>query len=126
VITVPVVTAAAVLDEMTDLVLSFGLDRNTERWMLRKIDDLKESLINGNGQICSGSGSLSHLMWFAERNLTSNQYAQLSVLATKLQVAAGCVTANVRGNQSAKNAVAGRTTPPARPTPKSSGGHEPR
>ena len=126
-ITVPVVTATDILDQMSNLVASFNIDRNTERWMLRRIDDLQASLDYGNGQICSGSGTLSHLMAFAVRNLSSADYATLSALSTKLQDAAGCATASVRGNPaSPRNAVAGLATPPAQSTPKSSGGHGPR
>src|SRR5438445_6767925 len=43
-VTVPVVTAADVLDQMSALVVSFNLDRNTERWLLKKTGDTKDSL----------------------------------------------------------------------------------
>ena len=90
VVTIAAESAADVLDDMSTLVISFNVDRNTERWLLRKIDDLNASLAYGNSQVCSGSGTLAHLMSFAQRTLTSDQYAALSALSTKLQVAAGC------------------------------------
>jgi PKD repeat protein len=90
VVTVPAVTAADVLNDMSGLVLSFDLDRNTERWLLKKIDDTTASLAYGNGQICSSSGTLDHLMAFAQRTLTNDEYAALSGLSTNLQAAAGC------------------------------------
>lgn len=76
---------------MSGLVLSFGLDRNTERWLLKKIDDLQTSLAYGNDQVCSTSGTLAHLMAYAERTLTTDEFAALSALATKLEAAAGCI-----------------------------------
>jgi PKD repeat protein len=90
VVTIASESAADMLADMSTLVLSFNLDRNTERWLLRKIDDLNASLAYGNSQVCSSSGTLAHLMSFAQRTLTSDQYAALSALSTKLQVAAGC------------------------------------
>jgi hypothetical protein len=98
VVTVPVETPAVVLDEMSSLIVSFELDRNTERWLLKKIDDLRDSLTTGNSQVCSDVGTLSHLLAFAERTLTSDQYAALNALATKLKAAAGCVGFDVRPN----------------------------
>lgn len=126
VITVPAVTAAEVLDQMSGLILSFGLDRNTERWMLKKLDDIRGSLDFGNGQICSSSGTLSHLEAFAVRNLTSDQYAAFRALEASLQTAAGCTNPNVKGSQFNRHVVAGLTIPPSRPTYKRSGGHEAR
>jgi PKD repeat protein len=90
VVTVPAVTASELLDQMSGLVSSFGLDRNTERWLLKKIDDTKASLADGNGQVCSSSGTVAHLMAYAERTLTTDQFAALSGLATQLETAAGC------------------------------------
>ena len=90
VVTVPAVTAADVLDDMSGLVLSFDLDRNTERWLLRKLDDLRDSLAYGNDQVCSSSGTLAHLMAFADRTLTNSEDAALNTLATDLRAAAGC------------------------------------
>jgi len=106
VVTVPAVTAADVLDDMSGLVRSFDLDRNTERWLLRKIDDLSGSLAYGNGQVCSSSGTLDHLMTFAQRTLTNDEYAALGVLSTNLQAAAGC-----NGAQSPKVLKASTVTP---------------
>jgi len=90
VVTVPAVTAAEVLDDMSGLVLTFDLDRNTERWLLRKLDDLKDSLAYGNDQVCSNSGTLAHLMAFADRTLTISEDTALNALATDLRGAAGC------------------------------------
>ncbi len=90
VVTVPAETATQILDEMSGLVLSFNLDRNTERWLLKKLDDLQSSLAYGNGQVCSSSGTLNHLLAFAQRTLTIDQYAAVSVLSTNLEASAGC------------------------------------
>ena len=90
VVTVPAVSASELLDRMSELVSSFGLDRNTERWLLKKLDDTQSSLAYGNGQVCSSSGTLAHLLSYAERTLTNDEYAALSDLATQLEVAAGC------------------------------------
>ena len=92
VVTVPSDSASDVVDQMSALVLSFGVDRNTERWLLHKLDDLKDSLAYGNSEVCSSTSTLSHILAFAERTLTSDQYAALSALATKLEVAAGCTS----------------------------------
>jgi PKD repeat protein len=90
VVTVPAESPSAIVDEMSALVLNFGLDRNTERWLLRKIEDLQGSLAYGNGQVCSSSGTLAHLLAYAERTVTSDEYAALNALANKLEAAAGC------------------------------------
>jgi PKD repeat protein len=92
VVTVPAESASDVIDEMSSLVLSFGLDRNAERWLLKKLDDLRDSLIYGNDQVCSSTGTLSHVLAFAERTVTSDQFATQSALATKLEAAAGCTS----------------------------------
>lgn len=92
VVTVAADSASDVLDAMSTLVQSFELDRNPERWLLKKLDDVKDSLAYGNNQVCSSTGTLSHIMFFAERNLTLDQYAALSALATKLEAAAGCTS----------------------------------
>jgi PKD repeat protein len=89
-ITVAAGSAANVVDEMTTLVQSFGLEWQNERWLVRKLGDLKDSLVYGNTQVCSGTGQLSHILAFAQRNLTDAQYAELSDSATRLGAAAGC------------------------------------
>ena len=99
-VTVPAVSASDVLDQMSALVVSFNLDRNTERWLVKKIDDTKDSLAYGNGQVCSSGGSLDRLMSYAQRNLTSDEYAALNALATQARSAAGC------GNTAARTAKA--------------------
>ncbi|MDP9275571.1 MAG: PKD domain-containing protein [Chloroflexota bacterium] len=86
-------TPSEIVDQMSALILSFNLDRTTERWLLRKLDDLQASVAYGNDQVCSSSGTLNHLMAYAQRTLTSDQYAALNALATKLQVAASCPNA---------------------------------
>jgi PKD domain-containing protein len=96
VVTVPSDSAADVLDEMAWLVRSLDLDRNTERWLLKKLDDLKSSLQYGNGQVCASNGAFNHFLAFAQRTLTQEQYAELSALAMRVGDAAGCTT---NGNQ---------------------------
>ena len=98
-VTVPADSASDVVDQMSTLVLSFDLDRNNERWLLRKLDDLKGSLAYGNSQVCSTTGTLTHILAFGQRTLTSEQYGALNVLATKLEAAAGCTS---QGNQPPK------------------------
>ncbi len=105
-VTVPGVSASDVLDQMSALVLSFDLDRNTERWLLKKIDDTQASLAYGNSQVCSSGGSLDRLMAYAERNLTTDQFAGLNALATQTRSAAGCGVASVRSGKSLKAVLA--------------------
>lgn len=100
-------SASDVIDEMSSLVRSFELDRNPERWLLKKLDDLKGSLTYGNGQIC-GSG-LGRVFSFAQRTLTQEQYAALSAFAPELQAAAGC-TSNGRQLPKVTKAAAATTT----------------
>ena len=84
-------TASDVLDQMAALVTSYGLDANTERWLLRKIDSLRASLASGgNAQLCADLKTLGHLSAFAGRVLTNDQAAALDALGLKLQAAAGC------------------------------------
>jgi PKD repeat protein len=90
VVTIAGGSAADVLDEMSALVRNSDLDRNTERWLLKKIDDLKASLAYGNGQVCSASGTLVHILAFADRTIGHDQFVQLRALAAKLEAAAGC------------------------------------
>jgi PKD repeat protein len=108
-------TPAEIVDQMSALVSSFNLDRTTERWLLRKLDDLKGSLAYGSDQVCSSSGTLSHIVTFAQRNLTNDQYAAFIAVATNLQVEAGCLNA---GSQFPKVQKAPTvTTKAATPTP---------
>ena len=116
VVTVPATTASAVLDEMSSLVLSFDLDRNTARWLVRKLDDLRGSLAYGNDQICSTSGTLAHLVAFAQRTLSPEQYAALSADSAQLQTAAGCTsTANQLPKVQGAAAVTTAATPSSAP-----------
>jgi hypothetical protein len=110
VVTVASDSASDVVDQMSSLVLSFGLDRNNERWLLRKLDDLKDSLAYGNSQVCSSTGTLTHILAFGQRSLTSEQYAALNALATKLGAAAGCTS---QGNQLPKVLKASTVKPTA-------------
>ena len=101
-------TPAEIVDQMSALVSSFNTDRTTERWLLKKLDDLKASLAYGNDQVCSATGALNHIMAFAQRTLTNDQYTAFTALATKLQVAAGCANA---GSQFPKALKASTVTP---------------
>ena len=107
-------SAADVLDEMADLVRSFDLDRNTERWLLKKIDDLKASLAYGNGQVCSTSSTLDHVLAYAQRTIGNDRYVALTTLTAKLEAAAGCAS---NGAQSPKVQKAA-TVAPKTVTPK--------
>ena len=116
VVTVSGGSAADVLDEMADLVRTFDLDRNTERWLLKKIDDLKASLAYGNGQVCQANGLLEHVLAFALRTTDDVRFAELSALSAKLDAAAGCSS---NGAQSPKvQRAATVTTKPVPPTKK--------
>jgi len=113
VVTISAGSAADVLDEMSDLVRSFDLDRNTERWLLKKIDDLKASLAYGNGQVCSVTGALNHVLAFADRTISNEHLTALRALTAKLEAAAGCSSS---GAQSPKVQKAAAVTPkPATP-----------
>jgi len=114
VVTVSAGSAADVLDEMSALVLTFDLDRNTERWLLKKIDDLKASLAYGNGQVCQANGAFEHILAFAERTIGSERYAALTALTAKLDAAAGC-SSNGATNPKVQRAAA-VTTKSATPT----------
>jgi len=114
VVTISSGSAADVLDEMAAFVRSLDLDRNTERWLLKKIDDLKASLAYGNGQVCATTGVLNHVMAYAGRTLTSDQITELQVLTAKLEAAAGCSS---NGAQSPKVQKAA-TVPAKTVTPK--------
>ena len=89
--TVPAVGASALLDQMSALVSSFGLDWTTERWLLRKIDSLRASLASGgNSQLCADLKTLGHISAYASRVLTNDQAAALDGLGRQLETAAGC------------------------------------
>jgi len=85
-------SVSELLDEMSALVRSFELDRNTERWLLRRIDDLKASLSSGNAQVCADLRTLAKVSTYSNRVLSADQFAALNALASKLGVAAGCST----------------------------------
>lgn len=91
-VTLPAGSASDVIDEMSSLVWSFDLEWRTERWLLKKLDDMQGSLAYGNGQICSSTGSLNHVLSFAQRTLRYEQYAALSAFAPQVQAAAGCAS----------------------------------
>ena len=107
-VTVSAGSASELLDEMFTLVRSFELDRNTERWLMRKIDDVQTSLAYGNSQVCSSSGTLDHLLAFASRTLSSDQNAALQALASQVETAAGCSS---NGGLSPKALKASNVTP---------------
>ena len=130
------------LDQLADLVRSYDLDRNTERWLLHKIDDLRRSLASGNGEGCTDLKILDHLAQFAGRVLSTDQFAGVSALAQQLEVAAGCPNAAARPGNDKKTTVAVPTGPKTvtekkqehdsdkdkdkdkpMPAPKRSGGH---
>lgn len=113
-------TPSEILDQMAALIDSFGLPANTERWLLRKVDDLRASLAYGNSQICSNTGTLNHLMAYAQRSMTNDQFVALDALATKLEAATGCSSnasqlPKVQGAASTTTPVTTVTT--ATPTP---------
>jgi PKD repeat protein len=93
-VTVSAGTAAELLDQMSGLVRSFDLDRNTEPWILRRIDELKASLATGSTQLCTDLKTLAKLSAFASHRLSTDQYAALSALATQLEAAARCAASN--------------------------------
>jgi hypothetical protein len=110
------VDAADVLDQMSALVSSLDLDRNTERWLLRKIDDLRFSLASGgNALVCADLKVLGHISAFAGRVLTNDQAAALDDLGRKLETAAGCAAGSVI--QSPKVQKATTVTTAVTPTP---------
>jgi PKD repeat protein len=121
VVTVSAGSAADVLDEMAALVRSFDLDRNTERWLLKKIDDLKASLAYGNGQVCSASGTLDHLLAFADRTLGNDKFDELRALTAKLEAAAGCSSNGAQSPKVQKAAtVTAKTVTPTTASPTTS------
>jgi len=106
VVTVPAGSAADVLDEMAALVSTLDLDRNTERWLLKKIDDLKASLAYGNGQVCDANGTFEHILSFAQRTIGDANYARLTALSAKLDAAAGCSSNGATTNPKVQKAAA--------------------
>ncbi|TMF63966.1 MAG: hypothetical protein E6I14_04250 [Chloroflexi bacterium] len=118
-VTVAASSTSDVLDQMSALITSFNLDRNNERWLLRRIDDTKASLAYGNDQVCSSTGTLAHLLQYAQRTLTNDQYAALSALATQAQTAAGCGSASVRTTKQPTKTVVATTTSDKNKTEKS-------
>jgi PKD repeat protein len=107
-VTVPATSASAVIEEMSSLVRSLNLDRNTERWLLKKLHDLQSSLAYGNGQVC-GAG-LDHILAFAQRTLENEQYAALSAFAPQLEAAAGCTSSGAQQSPKVQRAAAVTTT----------------
>jgi PKD repeat protein len=98
VVTVSAESVSELLDQMAALILSFDLDRNTEKWLVRRIDELKASLGSGNTQVCADLKILGKVSTYANRLLPSDQAAALSSLAAKLEAAAQCAGATVRPN----------------------------
>ena len=123
--TVPASTPSEIVDQMSALVSSFGLSDPTQRWLLKKLDDLQASLATDNSQVCSSTGTLAHLMAFAQRNLTTDQFAALNDLAIKLEVAASCPGAGPltpRGQRPSRPALVTTTTTTAKTGQRSTGG----
>ena len=121
VVTILASSAADVLDEMSDLVRSFDLDRNTERWLLKKIDDLKASLAYGNGQVCSATGTLDHILAFADRTIGNDHFAEFRALTAKLEAAAGCSSNGAQSPKVQKAAtVTAKTVTPTTASPTTS------
>ena len=110
VVTVASGSAADVLDEMAGVVRNFDLDRNTERWLLKKIDDLKASLAYGNGQVCSASSTLDHILAFAQRTIGNDNFSALRALSAKLEAAAGCSSTGAQSPKALKASTATPTT----------------
>ena len=54
----------------------------------------------------SSGGSLDRLMSYAQRNLTNDDFAALSALATQARSAAGCGDASVRTGKASKAVLA--------------------
>jgi hypothetical protein len=110
-------TPAALLEEMRTLVSSFGLDRTTERWLLRRIAELKASLAQGNGQICQDLETLARMSSYASHTLTPDQFAALSALAAQLEAAANCTATSFRGSwhETPRTAPIGKPVAPKPP-----------
>lgn len=112
VVTVSAGNAAQLLDQMKMLVQSFELDRSTERWLVRRIDELKRSLSNGNAQLCNDLKILAKVAAYGSRSLSSSEWAAVNALAEQLETAAQCPAAAARRAQSEKKTVARPVTPP--------------
>jgi len=116
--TVPAVGPSALLDQMSALVNSFGLDWTTERWLLRKIDSLRSSLASGgNSQLCADLKTLGHISTYASRVLTNDQAAALDGLGRQLETAAGCSGTVFQSPKVQRASTVTPTVTPA-PTPK--------
>jgi PKD repeat protein len=106
------------LDQLAALIRSYDLDRNTERWLLKKVEDIRQSLASGSGQACTDLKTLDHLAAFAGRVLSTDQYAGVSALVHQIEAAAGCRTTGAQTNGDRKTTpIAATTTTPA-PAPK--------
>ena len=107
----PATTTGALLDQMTDLVKSFGLDRTSERYLMRRIDQMKASI--GTRDFCESVGDPDRFRSVARHAMTSEEYASLSDLMTKLRASAHC-----SGDESGQHEGAALTAPqkPATPT----------
>ena len=90
VVTVAGGTTADLLDQMKALVQSFDLDRNTERWLVRRIDSLKASL-PANNELCFDLKLLAEqVASYGSRTLSSDRWAAVSSLVDQLEASAGC------------------------------------
>jgi PKD repeat protein len=106
-------TVSDVLDQMAAFVESLGLSPNTERWLLRKIDDLRASAAGGgNAQLCASAKVLGHLSAYAGRVLTNDQAAALDSLGKQLETAAGCAGSAIANQKVQKTTRVTTTVPP--------------
>ncbi|HEV8536233.1 MAG TPA: PKD domain-containing protein [Candidatus Limnocylindria bacterium] len=87
-------TAAELLDDLAALVRSFGLDRNIERMILKRIEDLSASLAQGSGDVCRDLGMLQKAPPILHRWLSSEDLASFNALVTKLDATLGCSALN--------------------------------
>ena len=108
-------SASELLDQMTALVQSFELDRNLERWLVHRIEYLKNSLSSGNTQLCNDIKVLAKVSAYGSRTLSSDQWAAVSALAEQIENVAQCPAASVRraAHSDKKTAVTPVTAPVA-------------
>ncbi|MDQ2913700.1 MAG: PKD domain-containing protein [Chloroflexota bacterium] len=119
VVTAPATTTAALLDQLTDLVKSFDLDRSTQRWLIRRLDELKSSVAGSSAEFCDALRGLDRLASIGRRTLTSEQLAAVSDLTAKLQASATCsATGDEEGqHENATPTAPEKPTTPAAPKP---------
>jgi PKD repeat protein len=87
-------SVSELLDQMSGLVVSFELDRHMKRWLLERVEELRESYSTADTEFCDDLKELGKLSAFASRRLSADQSAALSALVTKLENAAQCPAAS--------------------------------